>query len=135
MKVVTSLLNNIAAGDKITIYRLRHIMGYIDRKPDIYLNSVKETICEHKPKMSDFDTKVLKSVLRSKLKASEDYLKKGVDKEHAEQFAFLNTIFVKDIKQNKIGEFTVHVPIYQITYGKNEVGFSFYLSSNKPVFI
>jgi|SRR5215217_2586353 len=135
MKVVTSLLNSIATGDKITIYKLRHLMGYIDRKPDIYLQSVKQAIRDKKPKMADFDTKTLNNILRSRLTASEDYIKKGVDKDHAEQFALLNTIFVKDIQENKIGEFTVHVPIYQITYGKNEVGFSFYLSSNKPVFI
>lgn len=135
MKTVTAFINGINAGEKLTIYKLRKLMGYVDRKPEDHLQGVKEAITDHKPKLTDFDIKTLKDKLRPKLIASEDYIKKGVDKEHAEQFAVLNYIFVSGIQENKIGEFTVHLPIYQITFGNNEVGFSFYLSANKPVFL
>jgi hypothetical protein len=135
MKTVTGFLNGIIAGEKLTIFKLRKLMGYIDRKPSNHLEAAKEVIRDHKPKLSDYDSKLLISTLRSTLTASEDYIRKGVNKEYTEQFVTLNTIFVKDIQENKIGDFTIHLPIYQITYGQNELGFSFYLSANKPVFL
>jgi hypothetical protein len=135
MKVLNQHIAEVSAGGKTSLYKLRVIMGYIDRKPQIHFNPVREMLECFKPKLSDHDTRMMSLVLKRKLIGSEDYMKKGVEKEQVDQFVTLNTIFVKGIQVNKIGEFAVHLPIYQITYGNNELGFSFYISANKPVFI
>lgn len=134
MKMFTTQVSMIEAG-KISIFQLRQLMGYVDRKPHKYYEGALEAIEYYKPKLTPHDTGNVNDLLRRTLMSRDSVEKKGVTQEQRDQFSMVSAVFVSSIKKQSLGDFVIHIPLYQIEYGSGELGFQFYISANKPVFI